>query len=481
MRSEQRCKISCIVFWIVIYSFMCAAVVTLLARQILVKHFHLDNELVRCIYSGNRVLISEAESVSGKIREPIDWNALYPYDANKDTEMTDMSETADDPVDAGFVNRYENAVNEVKKDIGNYVEDYHPWRTYMKWISGTYDMLVMGKKPALAKENIYVARDKYLYTYSAATSDRNYSDGDIEYLAETVADFYAFLKDRKIGFIYAAASSKPCPFEDSSACSTDEKVVSNKYRFLRELKKRKIPEFDLSELMPHDPDEWYKLYYETDMHWNDRGGLWASGVLAKYLNDNAGFSFDLDLFKTDSYFEDTREKYYRGGTARSVSPLEWKREPLTRFVPKFETSYAVMRYSEDGVEERHGDLIEVFFNNDVYDELGSLPERDVYSGIRGDHRFVENDDLYTIVNSAAPDNKDKKILMLRDSYTSYVIPYLSADVGEVDLIYMPKFTGSIRKYIEETEPDAVIMLQYETNIAPKSAVNETQGYHFNLF
>ena len=70
--------------------------------------------------------------------------------------------------------------------------------------------------------------------------------------------------------------------------------------------------------------------------------------------------------------------------------------------------------------------------------------------------------------------------MLRDSFTTYVAQYLSTDVGDLDLIYMPKFTGSIRAYIDQTQPDAVIMLHYEDNIAPKSAQSGTKGFHFEL-
>jgi len=232
--------------------------------------------------------------------------------------------------------------------------------------------------------------------------------------------------------------------------------------------------------MPHEPMDWYDLYYKTDNHWNDKGGLWCSGILADYLNKECGFSFNPNMFDTMSYEEDTRPDYFRGPTARGVSPFLWGKESLTRFVPRFETDYTITHYSEEGVEERKGCHTDVFFNNDVYDLLGTLPEKKIYTGVMGDHRFIENDDLYTIVNHKAPDNREKRILMLRDSFTTYVAPYLSTDVGELDLIYMPKFTGSIRTYIDQTQPDAVIMLHYEDNIAPRSAQSSAKGFHFEL-
>ena len=483
MGNTKDAKIICIGFWGCIITFMLASLAVLMTRQILVKRFHVSNEIVKFIYSGNATLIEEAERYRGKASDPIDWEKKYPHAMSVKTDENNNSQTERGEDERTTVEKYLAVVNSIKSNISNYVEKYQPWKTYMNWISGDYNLITMGRETALARDNLYIAHDEWIYSYYPGNNggDEPCSEEDIDELADTVEDFYEFLRRRNIGFIYASVSSKPCPYdEETVSYNVADNETSKRARFLRALDKRNVPECNLSEMMPLDPGNWYELYYKTDPHWNDLGGMWASGVLAQYLNDNCGFNFDPDMFGTNMYIEDTRDDYFRGQTARQVSPSMIRKESLTRFIPRFETRYKVKHFSERRTEERYGDLIDVFFNNDVYDSLGTLSEREIYDGTQGDHRFIINDDLYTIENEASPDNKDKRILIIRDSFATYFAPYFSTDVGRVDLIYMPKFTGSIRRYIEDTKPDAVIMLLLESNITPIAESNDSQGFHFDL-
>lgn len=473
MQTDRSTKIICIGFWVILYFFMASALTTLLTRQILVKCMHINNDLVKLIYNGNQSLIEEANRYGGVFVEPIDWEKMFPH-----TRPYSNDKSANVDINPNVVDVYMDAIGSLKSDISNYVEDYFPWKIYMKWISGGYNLVTMGQRAALANDNIYVANDEWLYEYSLTDYARLYSDDDIEMLADEVSDFYRFLKDRNIGFIYASVSPKPSPFDNNTVLSENDRKRLNKKRFLQKLDERNVPEYDLSEMMPENTEDWYKLYFKTDAHWNDRGGLWASGVLAQYLNDNCGFSFDMRMYSPESYIEDTREKWFRGTIARGVCPLTWEKEELTRFIPLFKTDYTIVHYSYKGIEERNGSLTDVFFNNDTYNILGLKSEKDIYSGATGDYKYIENDDLYEITNHLAPDNKKKKILVIRDSFTSYVIPYFSVDVGEVDMVYMPNFTGSIRTYVDRTKPDAVIMLLYDRNIKPGRSGDS--DYHFDL-
>jgi hypothetical protein len=64
------------------------------------------------------------------------------------------------------------------------------------------------------------------------------------------------------------------------------------------------------------------------------------------------------------------------------------------------------------------------------------------------------------------DNADKKILLLQDSFSHYSTSFLACDMGAVDTIYLPAFSGSVRSYIEQTKPDAVVLMYAEGNIDP---------------
>ena len=62
----------------------------------------------------------------------------------------------------------------------------------------------------------------------------------------------------------------------------------------------------------------------------------------------------------------------------------------------------------------------------------------------------------------------KKILVLKDSFGRVVTPYLALGVDETSVIDLRHFTGSLKSYIEEYKPDAVIMLYYPGNLGESS-------------
>lgn len=75
-----------------------------------------------------------------------------------------------------------------------------------------------------------------------------------------------------------------------------------------------------------------------------------------------------------------------------------------------------------------------------------------------------NDALGSVTNHMTQDNAGKKILMLQDSFGYFLSTYLALDISKLDMINLGTFTGSIRSYIEETDPDVVVILLCEKNI-----------------
>lgn len=56
--------------------------------------------------------------------------------------------------------------------------------------------------------------------------------------------------------------------------------------------------------------------------------------------------------------------------------------------------------------------------------------------------------------------------------------YLACDIGETDIIHPMAFDGSIRSYVDEMNPDAVIVLYCERNIKPIDWSNHLSQFDF---
>jgi len=89
---------------------------------------------------------------------------------------------------------------------------------------------------------------------------------------------------------------------------------------------------------------------------------------------------------------------------------------------------------------------------------------------------VRNDALVEIDNLQPDHNEDKKILLLYDSFSWPMMSYLATDIAEIDAIHVPEFTGSLRTYIEQTQPDLVIML-----VTPKNITEIDWNTHTSMF
>lgn len=140
-------------------------------------------------------------------------------------------------------------------------------------------------------------------------------------------------------------------------------------------------------------------------------------------------------------------------------------EDYTRILPDFPTQISLQ------VPTRSIDLTgsyeQVLFDEErlqqilYYSNEDHMNRPDAYHCAR-----TENDALERIRNLNAPDNADKKILLLQDSFSWYSTSFLACDIGAVDTMCPGAFTGSVRSYIEKTKPDAVILMYCEKNIEP---------------
>ncbi|MBR0278815.1 MAG: hypothetical protein IJQ75_02385, partial [Synergistaceae bacterium] len=69
----------------------------------------------------------------------------------------------------------------------------------------------------------------------------------------------------------------------------------------------------------------------------------------------------------------------------------------------------------------------------------------------------------------------KRLLVIHDSFSDCVIPFLSLGVSHLDAIDLRHFTGSLRTFIETVKPEAVIV-EYNAEMPGRySSFSATQG------
>lgn len=310
--------------------------------------------------------------------------------------------------------------------------------------------------------------DKLIYMENGFLTyeEEEVEDKEINEIADSMEDFCSFLNEQGVGFLYVNAGSKVCPVDKEMSPADAEKEHTNERgdNLTDALNIRSVPNLDIRQNMISDLD-WYDSYYITDHHWKNTTQIWAAGEIAKRLNQDFGFNFDSKYFNPDNYSISTKEKYWYGGEGRTDAFANSDLEAFSLVIPKYDTDFSIqvptLDWDYSGPYEQSLFDMKKFEHIAKYSKKDFLVMPDAYSCSR-----IGNNALTHLENHLQTDNDGKKILMLQDSFGWYTTAYLAADIKNVDVIHPMTFDGSIRSYIEETQPDMVILLYCERNIKP---------------
>ena len=193
-------------------------------------------------------------------------------------------------------------------------------------------------------------------------------------------------------------------------------------------------------LMAHKDEN---IFYRTDHHWTSLGAYYGSTALA----DALGYT----PVPLDTYTETVRSTEFYG-TVFSSSGVRWVNpDTITTYVP--DTGITVTSYTYDSsgnpVEEPRA----------LYD-TSFLSVKDKYS------MFLGGNQSLGVVKTP---NADKpKLLILRDSYTDSLVPFLTPHFSEIHLIDLRHYKLSLADYIQQNDIDQALVLYSVPNFVTDS-------------
>jgi hypothetical protein len=189
------------------------------------------------------------------------------------------------------------------------------------------------------------------------------------------------------------------------------------------------------------------IYYNTDHHWKPSTGIIANKILCEYLNANYGYDFDVSNFELDQYTTEIYEGLFLGSLGKKVSTVYAEPDDFIIYYPIYDTDLTVYR-SDDDIT-RTGTVADTLFN---YDKI----EEDLYNVETYLLYAYGNQPLIKIHNNLV--NDGSHIILIKTSFANFMIPYLATVVEDLDVIDPRHFSGSIRSYIDEMNPDTVIVI-----------------------
>lgn len=177
------------------------------------------------------------------------------------------------------------------------------------------------------------------------------------------------------------------------------------------------------------------VFYRTDHHWSTMGAYQGYHAIAQALNGFYTTPAGEPALASDSFY----------GTTWSSAGAGWVK-PDSIYTMVAEEGIEVTRYPEG--QPVAGEL---------YDETW-LEKKDKYSMFLGG-----NQPLCIIQNPEA--STDRKLLIVRDSYTDSLAPFLAQDYAEIHLIDLRYCKIPPSTYIQENGIDQALVLYSAANFA----------------
>ncbi|MGN8890539.1 DHHW family protein [Dysosmobacter sp. HCP28S3_G4] len=199
--------------------------------------------------------------------------------------------------------------------------------------------------------------------------------------------------------------------------------------FLKRAAETGVPVVDFRSILSAHADEY--IFYRTDHHWTSRGAYYGYAAVMEALGRGAE-TLPITHFAPEPVSGDFN------GTLYSQSGVHWLEPDYMQFwVPEEGLTVTSWR---SGAPETAA----------LYDRT-YLDQKDKYSAFLGG-----NQPLCVIQNEALPDGG--KLLLVRDSYSDSLAPFLSQSFSEIHLLDLRYYRASVAQYAAENDIDAILVL-----------------------
>ena len=196
---------------------------------------------------------------------------------------------------------------------------------------------------------------------------------------------------------------------------------------------------DLHEKMHEQPGLHAQLYFKTDHHWTAHAGLWAAGQIAQAL------SLPTAQLDASQFSEQVRPRAMFGSEGQRCGRLYCPPEDFSIPIPTADTAFTVRI---DDEPEKTGS----------FEETMLFPERlegNAYDIIPYDLFLRGNYEHISIRNDKNPDGA--RVLLIKDSFSNVVAPYLSLVCAQLDVVDIRFYEGELSDLIRESRPDVVLV------------------------
>ena len=332
------------------------------------------------------------------------------------------------------------------------------------WITKSFNNIRAGNAETVI-ENVFPGRGKITELYGLTNKvlspkiiDRIVKERDgylislglpidnTDYASRKLAELRDFCEKKNIQFAYISYPSKADSSNYGAVYGIDYRNEELREKFLSKLNEHNISVLDIRKQLEREGLNRREIFYKTDHHWNTRSGLFAARSIINFLHDKGNSTKPANLNADNFTYTDYNDCWF-GETGRKCS-FTWvgSLDDFTIIKPKYNTSFDYIVPNEFN---KMGDF-SLLINESLFEE-----KIDIYSTSLH-YSYMPGANKNTIVKNNTLEN-GAKILIIKDSFSIVVVPFLSLGCGEINMWDMRGNEESVYEYIQNNDFDIVLV------------------------
>ncbi len=283
-------------------------------------------------------------------------------------------------------------------------------------------------------------------------------DQTLKTYADKLYDIQSYLDKRGTGLIYASTPYTVSKYDPELPDGIEDYGNDNVDRFVALLEEKDIDYIDFRETMHEEGIDQYDLMYKTDHHWTTEGGFYAYNLIEDRIKNKTGCKVDERNSDLDEYTITKYEKWHLGSNGQRTGIYYAGIDDFDLILPKFETCLKNDEGEIGSVEE-------------LMIDYRPLENKDYTSRYTYDRVLWNTMEHYVNINS----ENDVRVLLVSDSFGRAVCQYLATGFKEFRFVDSDNVAEITPDFIEEYDPDIVVMLYYPDKLCPGSIAFDFGG------
>lgn len=383
------------------------------------------------------MILSEMEYTADS-EDSTDWSKIYPL-KEEDSEISEPQEKPEEVKEISLIDSYKSKIETLESSIDYFTSKLLFLRMNFVELNSKFNKII-GMKLYTGSDTITALSDGSLIYYPY---EMDMTDG-----IKNTAELSDFVKERDADFMYVQVPSKVDPNNNYLPAGVEDYDNQNADNLLEGLKEKGVDCLDLRDSMRKQKMNYSDAFYRTDHHWKTGVGLWAANEISKAL-ESYGIEYKAELLSKDNYTEKVYKDFMFGSMGKQVTLSCAEPEDISIYTPDFDTDFSVDYYDAG---TKSGNFTEALLDMSV------LQKKDYYNTSTYSVYMYGVSPIVSIENKKA--DNDKRVLFICDSFSHCVMPYVATQVKYVDKLDLRYFNGSVKTFIEKTNPDVVIVMYY---------------------